>query len=263
MYRVSGRFGFKRDMHLDYTDSGRVLGKGARGMVYVVTSRADGKQFACKTMLKTGPPVFKEITALQTMAGNPLVAQLHDVYEEESYVHLLMELCEGETLERTMGTESEDDVREHMRTVLRVLAAAHDKGMVHRDIKPGNFVRVRPDEQAVKAIDFGLAEAVPIADSTPMGTLWYMAPETFGGETSYKSDVWSAGVMAAVLLTGSVPFDDHANRRAPAVREVVKSIMFDKVDLGDSSRDDFLRSLLNRDVKARPTAEQALEHDWL
>jgi calcium-dependent protein kinase len=263
MYRVSGRFGFKRDMHLDYLESGRILGKGSRGVVSVVTSRSNGVEFACKTMLKTSHPVWKEVSALQAMAGNPLVAQLHDVYENDSYVHMVMELCEGKTLEETVP-ESEDAVREHMRTVLRVLAAVHDKGMVHRDIKPGNFVRVRIDGNAVKAIDFGLAECVPVPDSTPMGTLWYMAPETFSGQTTQKSDLWSAGVMAVELLTGSLPFDDHANRRAPAVREVVKSIMLDRLNFlsGDDSLDDFVRSLLNRDVKARPSAERALEHDW-
>lgn len=250
-------------MHLEYADAGRVLGKGARGVVSVVTSRSNGEQLACKTMLKTSQSVWKEVAALQAMEGNPLVAQLHDVYEDASYVHLLMELCGGRTLEETAGTDTEDAVREHVRTVLRVLAAVHDEGMVHRDVKPGNFVRSRHESQDVKAIDFGLTDAYPLADSTPMGTLWYMAPETFAGKTCPKSDVWSAGVMAAELFTGRVPFDDHANRRAPAVRAVVKSIMLDRIGFGgDCARDDLLRRLLTRNVRARPTAEEALDHDW-
>lgn len=264
MFRVSGRFGFKSDMHLEYADACRVLGKGARGVVSVVSSRSSGEHFACKTMLKTGHhSVWKEVSALQAMAGNPLVAQLHDVYEDESHAHLLMELCRGSTLEETAGTDAEDAVRGHMRTVLRVLTAVHDEGMVHRDVKPGNFVRSRAESQDVKAIDFGLADAYPLADETPMGTLWYMAPETFAGNTCQKSDVWSAGVMAAELLTGRLPFDDHANRRAPAVRAVVRSIMLDRIAFeGDSASDDLLRRLLTRDVRARPTAEEALDHAW-
>jgi calcium-dependent protein kinase len=263
MYRVSGRFGFKRDMHRDFLDTGEILGKGARGVVSVVTERASGDKFACKTMLKNGTPAWKEVAALQALTAHPHVAQLHGVYEDDAYVQILMELCAGGTLD---GKTPEHDVREHVRTALLVLRSMHDMGMVHRDVKPGNFVRTAVDGAEVKAIDFGLADSCEAAAAgTPAGTLWYMAPETFSGRTCQKSDVWSAGVMAAELITGRVPFDDHANRRAPAVRAVVKSIMFDRLDRldgldgGDAFRD-LVRSMLSRDVRDRPTAAQALEH---
>lgn len=262
MYRLSG---FKRDMHREYVDTGEIVGKGARGVVSVVSSRSSGEKLACKTMLKNGKPVWKEVAALQAMAGNPLVAQLRDVYEDDSYVHLVMELCRGRTLEDAAGRMQDAEVREHVRSALSVVQSVHDAGMVHRDVKPANFVRVSPGGLSVKAVDFGLADALPVEDGTPVGTLWYMAPETFRSAACQKSDVWSAGVMAAELLCGQVPFDDFSNRRAPSVAAVIKSIMQDDLKLGAGSEEarDLVRRLLTKDVRARPTAAQALQHAWL
>ena len=135
-----------------------------------------------------------------------------------------MELCTGgELLQRCTagGNHSERSVASYLRAVLRTLAQCHAKGIIHRDVKPENFVFQSDEEGApLKAIDFGIAiffdpGALPIKDLNPEGTPWYLAPEVCRGRVLPASDVWAAGVMAAYLLTGHYPFIDRARPDRP------------------------------------------------
>jgi calcium-dependent protein kinase len=145
-----------------------------------------------------------------------------------------------------------------MRAVLRTLAQCHSHRILHRDIKPGNFMLLSADERSplkaigeprlrstapllhawtrcaskqqltwtgVHAADFGLAvfydpEQLPRTDLGLEGTPWFMAPENLSSEFFPASDLWSAGVMAYQLLSGYLPFDDRRNRSNPALSQV-------------------------------------------
>lgn len=146
-----------------------------------------------------------------------------------------------------------------MRAVLRTLAQCHALGILHRDVKPGNFMLLNAgDDSVVKAVDFGLAvffrpDQLPRADLGLEGTPWFMAPEVLASAVVPASDVWAAGVMAFQLLSGRLPFDDRANPEAPALSVVWRSILGDEPRMeGDAWRGisdeakDFCRQLLNK-----------------
>jgi len=165
-----------------------------------------------------------------------------------------------------------------MRDVLRVIAQCHSKQLLHRDIKPGNFLLASEKEGApLKAIDLGLA--APFVPGKPRedlgldGTPYYMAPEVLRSDTWPKSDVWQAGVMAYQLLTGKLPFSDRdPGGGRGSVAALFKAILNDDLEaklsgghmagVSPAARD-FVRSLLARDVDERPTALEALKHPFL
>lgn len=215
---------------------------------------------------------------MRRLRGCLNVASLEEVYEDESHVHMVMEYCKGGELHHRIGAAhySERTVASYMRATLRTLAQCHANKILHRDIKPGNFLLSSEDANArLKAIDFGLAvfyndKDLPRTDLGLEGTPWFMAPETLRSEVYPSSDVWSAGVMAHQLLTGRFPFDDRSNPINPSLSKVWKAILTDELDFGRShwagisdEAKDFVKMLLNKDPKARPTAREALKHPWL
>ncbi|GLI66480.1 hypothetical protein VaNZ11_010324 [Volvox africanus] len=269
---------------------GRELGKGGNGVVRVVTHRVTGEEFACKSILKVLKDasdkkkqghldsIRREVQVLSKLRGSLNVVRLEDVYEDEEHVHLVMEMCAGGELWHRIGERhySERTVASFMRAVLRTLAQCHAQNILHRDIKPGNFMLLSEEERApVKAIDFGLAapfdpQQLPRTDLGLEGTPWYMAPETLRGEWSPGGDIWAAGVMAFQLLSGRFPFDDKRSPFAPAITAIWRSVLNDPLDFNHScwagisaEAKDFCRLLLSREVGARPSAREALKHPWL
>ena len=148
-----------------------------------------------------------------------------------------------------------------MRAVLRTLAQCHARRILHRDVKPGNFMLLRDAADApVKAIDFGLAvffdpAALPLTHLGLEGTPWYMAPEVLSSAAEPASDVFSAGVMAYQLLSGRLPFDDRDGGDAPALSKVWKAILTEAPRFGSGWADvseqavDFCRRLLDKCVR--------------
>ncbi|EFJ50069.1 hypothetical protein VOLCADRAFT_89054 [Volvox carteri f. nagariensis] len=305
--------GYKMNIEEKYL-IGRELGKGGNGVVRVVVNRETGEEFACKSIKKVLKDasekkkqghiesIRREVAALSKLQGSLNVVKLEDVFEDEDHVYIIMEMCKGGELWHRIGDRhySERTVASFMRAVLRTLAQCHAQNIIHRDIKPGNFMLLSGDERApVKAIDFGLAapfdqQQLPRTDLGLEGTPWYMAPgfgpadvhrgvgghglspllndppETLRGEWSPSSDMWAAGVMAFQLLSGRFPFDDKQNSFAPAITAIWRSVLNDPLDFSHPSwggisaeARDFCKLLLNRDVAARPSAREALKHPWL
>ncbi|KAL0031772.1 hypothetical protein WJX79_006580 [Trebouxia sp. C0005] len=223
--------------------------------------------------------IKREVGVLQQLRGSLNVACLEEVYEDDTYVHLLLEYCKGGELAHRIGLSkdySEMTVASYMRSVLRTLTQCHSNHILHRDVKPGNFMLVSDHDKApLKAVDFGLAvtfqsASEPRSDLGLEGTPWYMAPEVLSSEVLPASDVWSAGVMTYQLLTGQFPFDDKQNPFKPSVAKIWGSILSSRVNFNRScwagisdEAKDFVGSLLNRDPTLRPTAKEALQHPWL
>ena len=143
---------------------------------------------------------------------NPGLVAIYDQGGDAGHPFLVMELIEGGTLRellRERGPMPPHAVAAVLRPVLGGLGEAHRAGLVHRDIKPENVLI--SDDGEVKLVDFGLVRAIAEAGITStsviLGTASYLSPEQVaGGPTGPRSDVYSAGIMAFELLTGTTPF---------------------------------------------------------
>ncbi|GAB4813439.1 hypothetical protein N2152v2_000485 [Parachlorella kessleri] len=283
--------GFPRDL-TDHYQFDRVLGKGGFGLVRVVIEKTTGQEFACKSVKKRLDipnlsvekqaahldNVKREIAILKKLRGTLSVVHFKGAYEDDESLHLVMEYCRGGELVHQVGRRaySEETAANYMRSVLHTLAQCHSHRILHRDIKPGNFMLLtEEDDSPLKAIDFGLAvffdpAKLPRTDLGLEGTPWFMAPEALSSETYPASDVWAAGVMAYQLLSGYLPFDDTRNLNAPALSVIWKGILTEEPsfrrsawkEISDEAKD-FVKSLLNKDHAQRPSAKEALRHPWL
>jgi serine/threonine-protein kinase len=152
-------------------------------------------------------------TALLNHVG---IANVFDYGEEEGSAYLVMELVPGQPLSSIIEQEqvlSPDRTLSLIAQTARALSVAHDQGLVHRDIKPGNLL-ITP-EGRVKVTDFGiarLADQVPLTQTGQvMGTAQYLAPEQATGQTATgASDIYSLGVIGYECLTGHRPFSGES-----------------------------------------------------
>src|SRR5829696_5503183 len=199
----------------------KLLGAGGMGEVYLARDLKLGRMVALKVL----PLHFvvdadrlsrfqREARALSSL-NHPNLVTIYEVGEAQGLHFIAMELVEGRALSSLRGKLSLKELLSIVAQAAEALAAAHQSGIVHRDVKPDN-VMVRPDGYA-KVLDFGLvklAEVEPAAGTAAhtqlgvaMGTLAYMSPEQASGETvDHRTDIWSLGVVLYELATGEKPF---------------------------------------------------------
>jgi serine/threonine-protein kinase len=151
---------------------------------------------------------------LASSLRHPNVCRIHAVEEHQGRPFIVMDLCEGETLQARLerGRLPIPEVVEVLRQVSSALAAVHQAGIVHRDLKP---INVMLGGSALRLMDFGLATRMASEETlTPLtrtgqvvGTLAYMSPEQVRGEPlEAYTDLWSLGVVAYEMLAGERPF---------------------------------------------------------
>jgi serine/threonine protein kinase len=207
---------------------GEKLGEGAMGVVYKGTDIRLKRPVALKFLTKALPTEAAERKRFLREAQNasainhPNVCTVHAIEESEGEEFLVMEFVEGWTLRRWMNEKRASthgraiSVRDVLALTLQVAAgldAAHEKGIIHRDVKPEN-VMVNNDGR-VKIMDFGLAKLLGQSRLTrtgaTIGTVAYMSPEQVqGGELDQRTDIYSFGVLLYEMLSGGIPFEaDH------------------------------------------------------
>jgi hypothetical protein len=191
-------FGYSRALEQRFRVK-REIARGGNGVVTLVEDIHTGQEWAMKSVPKvlTDPSasarkreghaaaVRREVEVLRRLRGCLNVASLEEVYEDDARVHMVMELCRGGELHHRIGAAhySERTVASFLRATLRTLAQCHANKILHRDVKPGNFLLSSDDDNApLKAVDFGLAvffedAQLPRGDLGFEGTPWYMAPE--------------------------------------------------------------------------------------
>ncbi len=203
------------------------LGRGGMGEVYVAQDKL-GRKVALKLLTqrfagdKSGIARFQQEARTLLALNHPHIVTIYDIDEIDGVYYIASELVEGETLHQRLvaGDMSLDDVLEITIQVATALAAAHEKGIVHRDIKPDN-VMIRRDG-FVKVLDFGIAKLtekysaeseaptakqVRTAEGVAVGTPAYMSPEQARGLlVDARSDLWSLGVLIYEAVAGRRPF---------------------------------------------------------
>jgi len=203
------------------------------------------------------------------------ILQLHEIYEDDENVYIVMELIEGsELFDRIVekGFYSERDAINIVKQIVCAVSYLHDIGVVHRDLKPENLLcSGHGENEIVKIADFGLSKFHSDEDKlmTSCGTPGYVAPEVLLSERYDKSvDMWGIGVITYILLAGYPPFyDENDNEDETGLFEKVINVEYDFEDecwdeISDLAKE-FISALLQRVPSNRLTATQALEHPWL
>ncbi|KAL5714674.1 non-specific serine/threonine protein kinase [Ranunculus cassubicifolius] len=259
----------KQNIDNDYI-FGEDLGKGNFGSVSLCKNKLTGDVFACKSIAKGNniEPVRRELEMMTLLSGHPNVVNLQDVYEDQDTFQIVMELCSAGDLWQEMVKHNrvytEQEAAYILKQIMLPIKHCHSMGVVHRDIKPQNILLT--SSGCMKLADFGLATKIKGESiSGAVGTPCYMAPEVALGKSyTEKVDVWSAGVLLYVLLTGTLPFNGSTQEQLlDQVRNL--KIDFDSGALQNisASARDLIRKMMERDVSSRVTAEQVLTHPWI
>jgi serine/threonine-protein kinase len=197
---------------------GERLGVGGMGEVWQATDELLGRTVAVKVILPAlvHEPGFvrRFLAEARAMASvqHPGVVAVHDFHGDDAGAYLVMEFVSGEPLSRVLahaGRLSPSDTMDLVGQVARALQAVHDRGIVHRDVKPANLL-IRADGTVVVA-DFGIAlgtaHTALTSSGAILGTPAYLAPEqVLGQAASPRSDVYALGIVAYECLTGRRPF---------------------------------------------------------
>ena len=201
----------------------RRLGEGGMGAVYLCEHEVLGRRFAVKVLRadRAADPELKERFRNEALAasriGQENVVDVLDFGEEaDGALYYVMEALEGRSLGAVIREEGPLPVGRALALlehVARALAAAHARGVIHRDVKPENVfvVQGRDGLERAKVLDFGISHVdlggvrITRAGSI-IGTPEYMAPEqAMGGEVDHRADVYALGVLAFEMLTGALP----------------------------------------------------------
>ena len=272
---ILDKYSIQKDFRKKY-EYQALIGSGAFGKVRLYLDR-DSRSFkyAIKTIKKN---IFKkhsidsikrEVDILRSM-DHPNIVKYFETYEDECYLHIVMEYIAGDNLFRVLTDQkgfkfTERTISKIMTCLLKAVLFLHHNGIIHRDIKPENIVFVEPDNfNALKLIDFGLSiQQNAKKDNRRVGTPYYMSPEMVRGNFNYASDVWSIGVILFIMVTGKQPF------RGKSKEEVFDKIKKGAYDKGTLNRakcskevKDLIKKMLVTEHSKRITVECALDHIW-
>lgn len=255
-----------------------LLGEGGMGVVYSAVDRTTGARVAIKVIQASSTRqldalhrFIREAKTGATVAHPAIVRALHVDVSDDGMLFQVQELVEGVTLQRCSGGGRAWEARDAARVasvLFGALAAAHAQGIVHRDVKPANIM-LTATPPGLKLLDFGIAKLYENALESEsggstrtgaiLGTPAFMAPEQIEGmrEATAAADVYAAGLVLFVLLSGRHPFDEetlhgivynHLCVPAPDVRTFATNTPLVITD--------FVTRCLAKDPTERPTAAE-------
>ncbi len=259
----------------------RKLAEGGMGSVYLAQDASNGQTLAVKILSPTlarnrniMTRFFNEAKAAQSIEHPGVVRIFGADYDDQGNAYLVMEYLEGESLDQRLRRQGRLSVPETLsiaRQIVSALAAAHDRGVVHRDLKPGNIFLTSdpsaPGGERVKLLDFGVAKLV--AADKPLtsigdiiGTPHYMAPEQCraDGNIDSRADLYALGCLIYAMLCGRTPFTGnhpgdiicaHLQAPVPPPRMFLPTI---SPDLEAT-----LLSLLQKDPARRPQSAERVQ----
>ena len=247
------------------------------GTLVYVGIMENGSEVAVKRMLlqacEGSAENEKEISSLIETKGSPFILSYHHVFQDDTFMYLISDLCE-ETLEEHIQSQSIEHLKENgprmIKQILSGLQFLHASGILHRDLKPSNVLVDK--DGFMKLADFGLSRILNQDETTvhtdAKGTEGWMPAEVIEaknqkatGRYKKKSDVQAAGMIAFFILTaGKHPFGEHSHDR---MANILKANPVNMGILKDFAARDFISLLIRNDIDDRPYVHQALQHPFM
>ncbi|XP_039979826.1 serine/threonine-protein kinase BRSK2 [Xiphias gladius] len=247
----------------------KTLGKGQTGLVKLGVHCITGQKVAIKIVNreKLSESVLMKVEreiAILKLIEHPHVLKLHDVYENNKYLYLVLEHVSGGELFDYLvkkGRLTPKEARKFFRQIISALDFCHSHSICHRDLKPENLLL--DEKNNIRIADFGMA-SLQVGDSlleTSCGSPHYACPEVIRGEKydGRRADVWSCGVILFALLVGALPFD-HDNLRQ--LLEKVKSGVFHMPHFIPPDCQALLKGMIEVNPDKRLTLEAIQKHPW-
>ena len=262
---------------LDNYDVIKQLGKGGYGKVYEVKNKKTGEIRACKHLsklsIKNLAKFELEINIL-IKADHPNIIKLYEIFQSQRSLYLVMEECKGgEVFDRIIDhiqnkeMYSEKDAAKIFEKLMSAVQYCHNNGICHRDLKPENLLYLNEGSEKdnpIKVIDFGLSQIfINRRLSTKVGTAYYVSPEILKGDYTEKCDIWSAGVILYILLSGDPPFNGPDDS---SIYSKIASLKYSFPQNKWSNISIEAKDLITHMIcpeNERYNAKQVLEHPWL
>uniref|UniRef100_A0A8C1FLQ9 Serine/threonine-protein kinase PLK n=1 Tax=Cyprinus carpio carpio TaxID=630221 RepID=A0A8C1FLQ9_CYPCA len=249
---------------------GKLLGKGGFARCYEMTDLANNKMYAVKVIpqSRVSKPhqrekITNEIELHKSLQHKHVVKFSHH-FEDQDNIYIFLELCSRKSLAhiwKARHTLTDPEVRYYLKQIISALKYLHNKGILHRDLKLGNFFV--NENMDLRLGDFGLAaklETVEQRKKTICGTPNYLAPEVLNRQGhGTESDVWSLGCVMYTLLCGNPPFETLD------LKETYKCIKEVRYSLPQSltpSAQKLISAVLQKDPSDRLTLDQILAHEY-
>ncbi|XP_054088791.1 obscurin [Zeugodacus cucurbitae] len=275
IYKTYGRKPYiraKQNRYNDKYDIGDEIGRGTQGITYHAVKRATGDNYAAKIMygrLELRPFMLNELEIMNGLNHKNLI-QLHDAYDLDKNVTLIMELAAGGELVKDnllkRNYYSERDIAYYIRQVLWGLDHMHDHGIGHMGLTIKDLLISVVGSKNLKIADFGLSRKINTHALTTLdfGTPEYVSPEVVNKEgVGFAHDMWAVGIVTFVLLSGRNPF------RGSDDFETLSKIREGRWEFSDSiwshiSDDgrDFISRLLSYRAEDRMDVRTSLKHPW-
>ncbi len=248
------------------------LGQGGMGVIYKAEDTKLKRDVAIKFLPrqiaanKEEHERFKIEAQAAAALNHPNIAHIYAIEEADDEMFIVMEYIEGKELKEITKSKIQNlqSAINYAAQIAEGLQAAHEKGIVHRDIKSSNIMITK--DSKVKIMDFGLAKVGGQTNltkaGTTLGTVGYMSPEqTRGEEVNQSTDIWSLGIVLYEMLTGELPF--KGKYEAATIYEILnqepKAIRYFRQDVPDAITT-LISDLLQKDVSKRiKSAKQILE----
>lgn len=252
------------------------IANGKFGLIKKGINKKTNEEVAVKVLLKENLTeedkvlIYTEIEVMKVLDNMQNIIHLHSTYETSESYYIVMEYCQGSSLLSYLESKhfnlSEAECKTILYNILTAISKMHSLGIIHRDIKIENILLRRPFDisSGIRVTDFGFSTPLGPSETKhePYGTITYAAPEVLIGHPyNSKVDIWSLGVLAFLLLDGSLPYNPESENLIEQIEE--GEPCYHDMEMKVSREGvDFVRTLLQKEEERRPSVDEALRHKW-